>query len=208
MQTTFSHRPARLHVHPTPWYRHLCEGEVEQFMIRQLQDPAHEAHADFQRKTRQVVRLPTDQLVGALNEHVSGVGRVGRQLGAGAARRMQGTAAAQCQLRRPPSSHPCPPLPPARPQLTERRQGNEAYRRRDFAKALHHYERAKAVVEFVQVGCGRGQGKGTQGGVPAAELAGGRTPAAALASDVMPRPALAPGFESPPPRLRPPWRRA
>ena len=40
-------------------------------MIRQLQDPGNEAHADFQRKTRQVVRLPTDQLVGALNEHVS-----------------------------------------------------------------------------------------------------------------------------------------
>ena len=44
-------------------------------MLRQLADPAHEAHADFARKTRQVVRLPTDQLVGALNEHVSvGVG--------------------------------------------------------------------------------------------------------------------------------------
>jgi hypothetical protein len=40
-------------------------------MIRQLQDPGNEAHADFQRKTRQVVRLSTDQLVGALNEHVS-----------------------------------------------------------------------------------------------------------------------------------------
>lgn len=51
---------------------YLSEEEVEQFMVRQLQDPAHEAHADFERKTRQVVRLPTDQLVGALNEHVSG----------------------------------------------------------------------------------------------------------------------------------------
>lgn len=35
-------------------------------------------------------------------------------------------------------------------QLTERRQGNQAYKQRDFAKALHHYERAQAVVEFVQ----------------------------------------------------------
>lgn len=37
-------------------------------------------------------------------------------------------------------------------QLTERRQGNKAYRARDYKKALHHYERAQAVVEFVQVG--------------------------------------------------------
>ena len=43
-------------------------------MLRQLADPAHEAHADFARKTRQVVRLPTDQLAGALNEHVRWVG--------------------------------------------------------------------------------------------------------------------------------------
>lgn len=34
--------------------RYLDEAEVEQFMIRQLQDPSHEAHAEFKRKTRQV----------------------------------------------------------------------------------------------------------------------------------------------------------
>lgn len=34
--------------------------------------------------------------------------------------------------------------------MTERRQGNEAYRSRNYTKALHHYERAKAVVEFVE----------------------------------------------------------
>lgn len=45
-----------------------------------------------------------------------------------------------------------PPRPPGHPQLTERRSGNAAYRARDFQKALHHYERAQAVVEFVQVG--------------------------------------------------------
>lgn len=38
------------------------------------------------------------------------------------------------------------------PQLMERRKGNEAYRKRDFQTALHHYERAQAVVDFVQVG--------------------------------------------------------
>lgn len=36
-------------------------------------------------------------------------------------------------------------------QLTERRKGNDAYRNGDYAKALHHYERAAAVVELVQV---------------------------------------------------------
>lgn len=33
---------------------YLVEDEVEQFLIRQLQDPKHEAHEDFKRKTRQV----------------------------------------------------------------------------------------------------------------------------------------------------------
>jgi hypothetical protein len=45
----------------------------------------------------------------------------------------------------PPSSCPLPL------QLTERRQGNEAYRGKKYQQALHHYERARAVVEFVQV---------------------------------------------------------
>ncbi|PRW44423.1 Peptidyl-prolyl cis-trans isomerase D [Chlorella sorokiniana] len=82
---------------------YLTEDEVEHHILRQLQDPKHEAHEDFKRKTRQVVRLPTDQLVGALNEH-----------------------------------------------LTERRKGNDAYRSGDYVKALHHYERAAAIVELVQ----------------------------------------------------------
>lgn len=34
--------------------RYLVEDEVEQFMIRQLQDPKHEAYEDFKRKTKQV----------------------------------------------------------------------------------------------------------------------------------------------------------
>ncbi|KAL4428099.1 hypothetical protein ABPG75_002188 [Micractinium tetrahymenae] len=82
---------------------YLNEDEVEQFMIRQLQDPKNEGHTQFKKATRQVARLPIDQLVGALNEH-----------------------------------------------LTERRKGNAAYRARDFKTALHHYERAQAVVEYVQ----------------------------------------------------------
>jgi len=49
---------------------YLAEAEVEQALIRQLQDPTNEAHDDFKKKTKQVVRLPTDQLVEALNEHV------------------------------------------------------------------------------------------------------------------------------------------
>ncbi len=36
------------------------------------------------------------------------------------------------------------------PQLTERRKGNAAYQRRDFAEALGHYDRARAVVDFVK----------------------------------------------------------
>lgn len=35
-------------------------------------------------------------------------------------------------------------------QLTERRQGNAAYRSKQFAQALVHYERARAVVELVR----------------------------------------------------------
>ena len=44
---------------------------MEETLIRQFQDPKNEAHEQFMRKTRQVARLATDQLVGALNEHVS-----------------------------------------------------------------------------------------------------------------------------------------
>ena len=63
-------------------------------------------------------------------------------------RAKQDCTAANCPLvpvRLPPSA-------PAFMQLTERRQGNEAYRGRKYQQALHHYERARAVVEFVQVG--------------------------------------------------------
>ena len=35
-------------------------------------------------------------------------------------------------------------------QLTERRQGNENYRAGDLDGALHHYERALAIVEYVR----------------------------------------------------------
>lgn len=35
-------------------------------------------------------------------------------------------------------------------QLAERRKGNDAYRARDYKTALHHYERAKSVVDLVQ----------------------------------------------------------
>jgi tetratricopeptide (TPR) repeat protein len=34
--------------------------------------------------------------------------------------------------------------------LTERRQGNTAYRTGDYPKALEHYERAKSIVELVR----------------------------------------------------------
>lgn len=66
----------------SPLRRFLNEDDVETFMIRQLDDPAHEAHEDFKRKTRRVARLPTEQLVGALNEHVSGGGRLAMALAA------------------------------------------------------------------------------------------------------------------------------
>lgn len=35
-------------------------------------------------------------------------------------------------------------------QLTERRKGNQFYRSGDYDNALKHYQRAQAVVEFVQ----------------------------------------------------------
>ena len=151
--------------HPLPLAAcsYLNEEEVEQFMIRQLQDPAHEAHADFKRKTRQaraapgpsglqcggtcgschaccwvplrgrrwgrllrkgrpaqsrqpllsslyvqVARLPTDQLVGALNEHVSW---------------QRWRAALE-----PGSSRPlCPLLPHSRLRTAHRMQGHTLY---------------------------------------------------------------------------------
>ncbi len=35
-------------------------------------------------------------------------------------------------------------------QLEERRQGNEKYKSRDLDGALHHYERALAIVDYVR----------------------------------------------------------
>ncbi|KAK9835278.1 hypothetical protein WJX84_006359 [Apatococcus fuscideae] len=49
----------------------LTEEELEQNMLRQLQDDANPGAAEFQRASRHVIRLPTDQLVGALNEHLT-----------------------------------------------------------------------------------------------------------------------------------------
>jgi len=49
----------------------LSEDEAEEYMLRALRDPSSEHHAEFAMKSRQVARLPTDQLVQALNEHVS-----------------------------------------------------------------------------------------------------------------------------------------
>lgn len=50
---------------------HLTEEEVERALVNQLQDPKHEAHEEFKKHTKQVARLPTDQLVEALNEHLT-----------------------------------------------------------------------------------------------------------------------------------------
>lgn len=48
----------------------LSEDEAEEYMLRVLKDPSNEYHEEFETKTRQVARLPTEQLVEALNEHV------------------------------------------------------------------------------------------------------------------------------------------
>lgn len=49
----------------------MSEEEMEQVLLAQLKDPAHEAHSEFEAKSRRVARLPTDALVGALNEHLN-----------------------------------------------------------------------------------------------------------------------------------------
>ena len=166
-------------------------------MVRALKDPKTEGHAQFERKTKLAARLPIDQLVGALNEHVrrqgwracavEGQGR-GRE---GVAQQRaccrpgqllpwlgrcapcvslptvtlplqahQAVARQRCLQTSPGFPAPpmvlCLPLPACCPpllrvQLAERRKGNAAYRAKDFKGAQHHYERAKAVVEFVQV---------------------------------------------------------
>lgn len=81
----------------------VTEDEMEEHLIRMLKDPSNEHHEEFAAKTKQVARLPTDQLVQALNEH-----------------------------------------------LTERRKGNAAYKEQNYSDALHHYVRAKSIVDLVQ----------------------------------------------------------
>ena len=51
-------------------------------------------------------------------------------------------------------------------QLTERRKGNEHYRGRRFPEALHHYDRARSIVEYV-----RGAGTGDQAELDANRVA-------------------------------------
>ena len=48
----------------------LAEDEAEEYILRILRDPSYEHHSEFEAKSKQVARLPTDQLVQALNEHV------------------------------------------------------------------------------------------------------------------------------------------
>jgi hypothetical protein len=128
-------------------------------MLRLLRDPRCEAHEEFKAKTKMGARLGTDHLVGALNEHVSGM-RGGRWPGRRLAQE-RCEAACRCALgcgactfdwhgerhglAVRPSPHPGA-------QLTERRKGNKAYREGDYDAALNFYERAAAVVDFVQVG--------------------------------------------------------
>lgn len=49
----------------------ITEDEMEEHLIRMLKDPSNEHHEEFEAKTKQVARLPTDQLVQALNEHLT-----------------------------------------------------------------------------------------------------------------------------------------
>jgi hypothetical protein len=48
----------------------MTDDEMEAVMLAQLRDPGNPHSAAFQAATRPVARLPTEQLVGALNEHV------------------------------------------------------------------------------------------------------------------------------------------
>lgn len=48
----------------------MSEEEAEQIILRQLQDPNNPSYHDFKLKTKQSVRLSTDQLVSALNEQL------------------------------------------------------------------------------------------------------------------------------------------
>lgn len=57
----------------------VTEDQMEYMLLQQLQDPANPHHAEFELKTRQKVRVPTEQLVSALNEHLE-VRRKGNDL--------------------------------------------------------------------------------------------------------------------------------
>ena len=81
----------------------ISEDEMEEQLVRMLKDPAAPAHEEFTAATQTRARLPTDQLVQALNEH-----------------------------------------------LQIRRRGNEAYKQGDYDAALHHYTRAKSIVDLVE----------------------------------------------------------
>lgn len=48
----------------------VTEAEIEQALLAQLRDPKTEGHDEFQAASKLVARLPTEALVGALNEHV------------------------------------------------------------------------------------------------------------------------------------------
>ena len=49
---------------------HLSEDDAEHMMYQIVSSPDREWHHDWKLKTKQQVRLPTDQLLGALNEHL------------------------------------------------------------------------------------------------------------------------------------------
>eukprot|EP00803_Ostreobium_quekettii_P008768 evm.model.scf_4361.2 EVM.evm.TU.scf_4361.2 scf_4361:2653-7237(-) len=49
----------------------MSEEEVEDMLLRHLKDPSNPHHDEFEAKTRQTVRVNTDQLVHALNEHLA-----------------------------------------------------------------------------------------------------------------------------------------
>ncbi|KAK3280441.1 hypothetical protein CYMTET_11721 [Cymbomonas tetramitiformis] len=80
----------------------MSEEEAEHIILAQLKDPNNPAYHDFKLKTKQQVRLSTEQLVGALNE-----------------------------------------------QIEERQKGNAQYKQHKFKRALSHYKRALAIVNFV-----------------------------------------------------------
>ena len=81
----------------------ISEEDMEEQLIRMLKDPASEHHEEYAEATKTKARLPTDQLVQALNEH-----------------------------------------------LSERRKGNDAYKKQEYDTAIHHYVRAKSIVDVVE----------------------------------------------------------